>query len=843
MAFASINFWMKLMAKYRSISFGIIVAISVLMIAANYFTIRITSAVRAYINGESRYSKGQTDATVQLILFLDSRDTVHWKSFLTEIEIPIGDSIARVTLENSGSLEVIKRGFIQGENHPDDLDDMIWLFQKFRKVPFMKRAIQIWKEGDFLIGQLYSEGVSSHQKIISDSFSEEDKKSARIRIDFHSSSLIKKEQEFSDVLGSSARKINRYLFGTNIVLILVIISTAGRYVIITIGALRQSEERFKLLYNKTPVMMHSVEADGKLSRVSDFWLEKMGYTRNEVLGRHATDFLTEESRDKAITKILPEFFRSGDATNIEYDFVTKAGKILNTLLSANGERDEQGRVIRSLSVVTDISETKRLMVSLELAHKSARLGIWQIDFTNNSWEGDENLKEMFGIEAGILSQEEYWSIIHPDEIEDKIKRDRLFLQSDRVDYHDEYRIVRPIDHEIRYIKSQGILFRDKQGNPQKGVSVVFDQTSEKLAQKNLQLKSFTIEHSSDPIFWIRPDGSFADVNPAAYQSLGYSLEEILSLKVPDIDFNYNKEVWPLHWQELREKGVMKFPSTQRKKDGTSIDVEIIANYIIFEGQEFNCAIIRDVTERKKSEAALLLQFEELQKINHELDRFVYSVSHDLRAPLASLLGLINVAELEKPSPTFHSYLLMMRQSINRLDRFIRDILDYSRNARQEVQFEKIDFNDMLTEVQNNLGSISGFERLKIKVNLFEEAVFYSDRSRIGILLNNLFSNAIKYQDVRKNSSFLIIDIVSTSREAIIKFSDNGIGIEKSHMSKIFEMFYRATEEAKGSGLGLYIAKETVAKLKGDITVQSELSKGTTFEIHIPNSTNTEIHNN
>jgi len=114
-------------------------------------------------------------------------------------------------------------------------------------------------------------------------------------------------------------------------------------------------------------------------------------------------------------------------------------------------------------------------------------------------------------------------------------------------------------------------------------------------------------------------------------------------------------------------------------------------------------------------------------------------------------------------------------------------------------------------------------------------VFYSDRSRIGILLNNLFSNAIKYQDAGKISSFLIIDILTSSKEAIIKFSDNGIGIEENSLSKIFEMFYRATEEAKGSGLGLYIAKEAVTKLKGNIIVQSELSKGTTFEIRIPNS--------
>ena len=238
---------------------------------------------------------------------------------------------------------------------------------------------------------------------------------------------------------------------------------------------------------------------------------------------------------------------------------------------------------------------------------------------------------------------------------------------------------------------------------------------------------------------------------------------------------------------------------------------------------------------KQTERKLTKQFEELQKANTELDRFVYSVSHDLRAPLASILGLINVAEMEKPSPSFKNYLALIRNSINRLDGFIRDILDHSRNSRLDINSEKIDFHELITETQTNLKAISGAERLSFELEIDAAVVFYSDRTRIGILLSNLFSNSIKYQDFRKDSSFVKVRVVTSVEKAVITVKDNGIGISEKHVSKIFDMFYRASENSKGSGLGLYIAKETITKLGGTIKVQSEFGSSTAFEIVIPNS--------
>lgn len=243
----------------------------------------------------------------------------------------------------------------------------------------------------------------------------------------------------------------------------------------------------------------------------------------------------------------------------------------------------------------------------------------------------------------------------------------------------------------------------------------------------------------------------------------------------------------------------------------------------------------NINEIKRAELKFKKQFEELQKTNHELDRFVYSVSHDLRAPLASILGLINLADMEKPSPVFGNYFALIRTSVNRLDGFIKDILDYSRNSRAEVTAEKIDFQKIVAEVQDNVRLMDGAARLKTELKIDNGFDFYSDRARVSILFNNLFSNAIKYQDHRKPVSTICIHVTLSLHQALIKFSDNGIGIAPEHLPKIFNMFYRASENSKGSGLGLYIANETLSKLGGTIKVESEPGLSTTFEITIPDS--------
>lgn len=245
---------------------------------------------------------------------------------------------------------------------------------------------------------------------------------------------------------------------------------------------------------------------------------------------------------------------------------------------------------------------------------------------------------------------------------------------------------------------------------------------------------------------------------------------------------------------------------------------------------------RDITSRKKFEDDLIHYNAELKKTNSELDRFVYSASHDLRAPLKSMLGLIYVTKegVEPENIELHERLEMLNNSVVKLDNFIEDILHYSRNARMRLENDEIDFEKIVEEIKGSHKFIEGIKGVQFYLEVSSNGAFVSDYRRLGVVLNNILSNALKYRDVSKEKSFVNIIIRSNKTNAIIVIEDNGVGIANNDKEKIFEMFYRATTLSSGSGLGLYIVKEALEKLGGTVNVESEQDKGTKFIVEIPN---------
>lgn len=244
----------------------------------------------------------------------------------------------------------------------------------------------------------------------------------------------------------------------------------------------------------------------------------------------------------------------------------------------------------------------------------------------------------------------------------------------------------------------------------------------------------------------------------------------------------------------------------------------------------------DEQAKIKAKEALLLQNEELTKINKELDSFVYSVSHNLKAPLMSVLGLLELAKMEdeKHGKIFTQYFGMMEKSIRKLDETLKEILDYSRNSRKEISIEDIDFHKVVNDNLDRMQFLPGAESIIKTVNINAPVSFRSDAYRVSMIFNNLISNAIKYSDPHKERPFLNIDCHVSLEKAEIVVSDNGIGIDPNYISKVFDMFFRATLQKDGAGLGLYIVKETVEKLQGNVRVESAPGKGTTFYIELAN---------
>jgi PAS domain S-box-containing protein len=246
-------------------------------------------------------------------------------------------------------------------------------------------------------------------------------------------------------------------------------------------------------------------------------------------------------------------------------------------------------------------------------------------------------------------------------------------------------------------------------------------------------------------------------------------------------------------------------------------------------------IAQDITKRKEAEEALRTYNDELKKSNHELDRFVYSASHDLRAPLLSMQGIVDLTEDITTEELTGEHMRMLRGSIRKLDGFIAEILNYSRNSRMEVKADKVDFDKMLNEIAGNLQYMNGASKqVEISFEIKEKGTFYSDKARISVLLNNLISNSIRYYNPDASRPYVKITVATDEKSAEIRVEDNGIGINEEYHQKVFEMFYRVSESSSGSGLGLYIVKETIDKMKGDIAIDSHAGKGTTFRIAIPN---------
>ncbi|WP_020531718.1 GAF domain-containing sensor histidine kinase [Flexithrix dorotheae] len=253
--------------------------------------------------------------------------------------------------------------------------------------------------------------------------------------------------------------------------------------------------------------------------------------------------------------------------------------------------------------------------------------------------------------------------------------------------------------------------------------------------------------------------------------------------------------------------------------------------------------IASMTSTKLSKANALMELErqneKLKKINAELDRFVYSASHDLRAPLCSALGLIQVAMDEKDISNIKGYLSLQESSLKKLDNLIKDIANYSRNEKDRLKQEAVNFESIICSAIHYVKSIPCYNVFEIQpvIKLQLSSPFFSDEERISLILQHLLKNAIQFQDPQKPEKHVEVKVTQKDEAVELSVTDNGYGISPEHLNRIFDMFYIGTDRASGSGLGLYLVKEAVEKIKGKIEVKTEFGQGTTFTVHIPNTLN------
>jgi PAS domain S-box-containing protein len=357
-------------------------------------------------------------------------------------------------------------------------------------------------------------------------------------------------------------------------------------------------------------------------------------------------------------------------------------------------------------------------------------------------------------------------------------------------------------------------------------------------KKSEELFKNSFKHAPTGIALLEFNNKFTYVNKAFCDLTGYTETELRQTALNDIIHPESLKGNKILFDNLLNKNQNSFQKEERFIHKTGIIVWATLNVAVAQDTDPNNAYlianVEDITSKKNYQEKIITQNEELKKINKELDSFVYKASHDLRAPLTSILGLVNLADRTSPTESeLSEYFTHIRKSVTKLDEFVKELIDHSRNIRMAIVPEIIDFSVLIEDIFQNLSYMESAAKVKRNISIQSAVAFKSDKTRLKIILSNLIDNAFRYNSAL-NDPYLNITIETDEKKAVILVEDNGIGIEAHHLTKIFDMFYRATENKTGSGLGLYIVKETVEKLKGKIEVSSAVGKGTVFKAVIPN---------
>lgn len=400
-----------------------------------------------------------------------------------------------------------------------------------------------------------------------------------------------------------------------------------------------------------------------------------------------------------------------------------------------------------------------------------------------------------------------------------------------------------------------------------------DITEEKKIQRKIVESQKLLEaintNLSEGIYRSHKKGGLIYVNQAFAKMFGYSSpEEILSVKSINLYADPNTREEPI--QSIKDdKSRSNEETLFKRKDGSTFwGLNTYRLTKDEEGNEIYDGAVRDITEQKEyqeklntlnaellkrnqelaeqekeleesnealraNSLSLVNTLEELSDRNFELDQLVYRTSHDLRSPLRSILGLVNLYKLEHASES-DDYVQKIEDRILKMDEFIKSMLNYSRASRMALKFEKVNLKALIDETVEGLEFLEGFRNMVITTNVKGDVdKIVTDHMRIKIVIGNILSNAIKYRNPELPKNRLDISINVLKSNVKLVFVDNGIGISKDYLGKVFDMFYRATEQSDGSGLGMYIVKQSIDKLEGSINIESEFGKGTKITIMLP----------
>ncbi len=617
--------------------------------------------------------------------------------------------------------------------------------------------------------------------------------------------------------------------------------------------IRLEELFIKTFHSNPAASVISGLEDGKLLIVNSEFLKLTGFCREEVVGRTTRELaIYDNPADRS--RMVRDLKKRGSLRNYALRLRTKSGELRETSWSFEMIRHEGQDLL--LSIFLDVTDRKRIETALQnineshmMAINAANEPIYDVDFMQSTIRWNETYSAMFGDppRRGRKIFDWWMDKIHPDDRSKVLACISEARDSDLVRSINEYRFKRR-DGSYAFIRDRFHICRDQEGKATRVVGTMLDITDQKRRESELELVNFELEKHAkvldqilsafpDYIFLFDVNGTYAYVNDKGAALLGKKKEDIMGCKWRDIGLNaeMTQELHPKIHQVIDEnvivKGEGKFTLNQSERhfEYTLIPV---GNGCRPEG--IMCAV-RDITEHKQRDAELERKADELKATNRELESFSYSISHDLRAPLAAIKGISEMIIGEyrdKMDENGRSFLELIRSNVVMMDELINGVLMLSRVSRQELAKSRLEMNTIASDAYDRLKLASPGSRLDFKIGEMPESI--GDPVLVKQVFSNLISNAIKFSGKRRRPKIEVGGYRKLDF-CVYYVNDNGAGFKMKDYDKLFAIFQRLHNESEfeGTGVGLAIVQKIIQRHGGRIWAESRVNRGARFCFSLP----------
>ena len=616
-----------------------------------------------------------------------------------------------------------------------------------------------------------------------------------------------------------------------------------------------SENKFKAIFNHRFQLTGLLAANGRLLMANQTACRFVGADSKELEGKYLWELPhwshSEELQQKIKDAVCSA--QQGNTVSFETTHIDAEGDIRFVDFSLTPVRNEKGEIIFIVPEGHDITTRKQS--------------------ENRLIESERNYREIYNSSSDAI-------IIHDAETGKIVDVNQTMLDMYGHNYHEalQLRIGDISSGDPRFTQAAAIekiekainegpqLFewhaRHKNGNcfwvevalrnttiGGKGrvLAVVRDITQRKQLDSELRLVRYSMEHSAFPFEWIQQDSRFVYVNDATCRSMGYSREELCSMKVSDIDPDYSEEIWPEFWEELKARGSLILETYHQKKNGEKFPVEVTANFVEFEGQEHVFAYVQDISDRihyENEQRQLEKKLQQAQKME-AIGTLAGGIAHDFNNILSAIFGYTELAQLNvDDSDRLRKDLNEILTGAQRAKDLVNQILTFSRKSDHEL--EPLNVQLILKEALKLLrSSIPSTIEIKEKIDPGCQAVL-ANPTQIHQIIMNLCTNA--YYTMRETGGVLGVTLIpveinpdkipfklylSPGSYLLLEISDNGCGIPRDVLDRIFEPYFTTKPKGEGTGLGLAMVHGITKSFGGDVSVESEPGVGTTFHVYLP----------